>query len=97
VLVIDVVVEVVLDCHVRTGKAVISLYNLYVECLCTPCKDARKHCVELLFLYVHLPADAKEDFDLVIEQIVGVPCVLVAIVLELRELRNCVGTELVIA
>ena len=59
-------VEVVLNCHVRIGKAVISLYDLYIEHLRTPGKDAGKHCVELLLLYVHLPADTEENLYLII-------------------------------
>ena len=93
----DVVVEVVLDGHVRAGEAVVSLHNLYVESLCSPGEDAWKHCVELLFLNIHLPADTKEDLDLVIKQVVRIACVLVAIVPELRELRDCVGVESIVA
>lgn len=62
----DVMVEVVLDCHVRTSKAVVSLYNLYVECLCTSGQDTWKYGVKLLLLDIHLPADAEEDLDLVV-------------------------------
>ena len=63
----DVVVEVVLNCRVRTSKAVVSLYNLYIECLCSSSKDLGKYCVELLFFYVHLLVDTKEDLNLVIK------------------------------
>ena len=90
-------VEVGFNCYVRISKAVIPLYNLYVERLCTPGKDTGKHCVKLLFLDVHLPADAEEDLNLVIKQVVRIACVLVATVLELRELCDCVGVESIVA
>jgi len=48
--------------------------------------------VKLVLLYVHLLADAKEDLNLVIKQVVRIAYVFVAVVLELRELRafDCV-------
>ena len=73
-------VEVVLDCHVRIGKAVASLHNLYIERLCSSSKDTREHCVKLLLLDVYLPADAEEDLNLVIKQVVGVACILIAVI-----------------
>ena len=62
----DVMVEVILDCHVRTGKAVVPLYYLDIEHLCSPCEDTWKHSIEFFFFDVNLPADAEEDLDLVI-------------------------------
>jgi hypothetical protein len=53
--------------------------------------------MKLLFLYIYLLADTKEDLNLVIKQIVCIACVFVAIVLELRELRNYVSIKPVIA
>lgn len=96
-LIIDVIIEVVLDCHVSASKAVVSLYNLYVERLCTSSKDTGEHCVELLLLYFYLLADAKENFDLIIKQVVRVACVLVAVVLELKELRDRIRVESIVA
>jgi hypothetical protein len=97
VLIIDIIVKVVLNCYVRFSKAVNSLYNLYVECFCTSSKDTGKHSIELFFLDVYLLTDAKEDLNLIIKQIVRIACVFVAIVLELRELRNCASVKLIIA
>jgi len=97
VLVIDVVVKVVLNCYVRISKAVVSLHNLYVEGLSTPSKDTWKHCVKLVLLYVHLLADTKEDLNLVIKQVVRIACVFVAVVPELRELRNSVSIKPIVA
>ena len=97
VLMMDIMVEVVLDCHVRASKAVVSLHNLYVESLCSPGEDAWKHCVELLFLYLYLPADAEENLDLVIKQVVRIACVLVAVVPELRELCDRISVESIVA
>ena len=90
-------VKVVLNCHVRTNKAVVSLHDLYVEGLSTPGKDTRKYCVELVLLYVYLLADTKEDLDLVVKQVVRIACIFVAIVLELRELRDLVCVEAVVS
>jgi hypothetical protein len=97
VLIIDIIVKVVLDCYVCPSKAVASLYYLDVEHLCASYKDTGKHCVKLLFLYVYLLADTKEDLNLVIKQIVRIACVFVAIFLELRELRDYVSIKPVIA
>ena len=66
-LVVDVVVKVVLDYRVRTSKAVVSLYNLYIECLYTSSKDLGKYYVELLFFYIYLLVDAKEYLNLIIK------------------------------
>ena len=93
----DIMVEVVLDCHVRASKAVVSLYNLYVERLCASSKDAGEHRVELLLLYLYLPADAEEDFDLIIKQVVRIACVLVAVIPELRELCDRISVESIVA
>ena len=93
----DIMVEVVLDCHVRAGKAVVSLYNLYVERLCASSKDTGEHCVELLLLYLYLPADAEENLDLIIKQVVRIACVLVAVVPELGELRDHIRVESIVA
>jgi hypothetical protein len=59
-------VKVALNCHVRISKAVISLYNLYIERLCTPSKDIGEYCVKLLLLDIYLLADTKEDLNLII-------------------------------
>jgi hypothetical protein len=48
-------------------------------------------------LNIHLPADTKEDLDLVIKQVVRIACVLVAVVPELRELRDRIGVKSVVA
>ena len=53
--------------------------------------------MKLVLLDVHLLADAEEDLNLVIKQIVRIACVFVAVVLELRELRNSVGVKLIVA
>jgi hypothetical protein len=52
--------------------------------------------MELLFLDIHLLADAEEDFDLVVQEVICVPCVLVTVVSELRELRNSVCAQPVV-
>jgi hypothetical protein len=91
VLIIDIIVKVVLNYYVRFSKAITSLYNLYIEYFCSPSKDTGKYSIELFFLDVYLLIDAKEDLNLIIKQIVRIACVFIAIVLELRELRNCVS------
>jgi hypothetical protein len=96
-LMVDVMVEMVLDRHVRTGEAVVSLYDLDVEHLCAAGENTRKHCMKFLLLDVDLPTDAEEDLDLVIQEIVRVPCVLLAVVPDLRELRDRAGVKPVIA
>ena len=53
--------------------------------------------MKLVLLDVHLPADAEEDLDLVIKQIVRIACVFVAGVPELRELRDSVGVKSIVA
>jgi hypothetical protein len=65
-LIVDVIVEIVLDRHVRTGEAVVSLYDLDVEHLCAASENTRKHCMKFLLLDVDLLTDAKEDLNLVI-------------------------------
>jgi hypothetical protein len=97
VLIIDIIVKVVLNYYIRFGKAVTSLYNLYVECFCPPSKDTGKHSMELFFLDVYLLIDTEEDLNLIIKQIVRIACVFIAVILELGELRNCVGVQLIIA
>jgi hypothetical protein len=97
VLIIDIIVKVVLNCYIRFSKAITSLYNLYIECFCPPSKDIGKHSMELFFLDIYLLTDTKEDLNLIIKQIVRIACVFIAIVLELRELRNCVSVQLIIA
>jgi hypothetical protein len=96
-LIVDVIVKIVLNYYICLNKAVASLYYLDIEHLCTSCKDTGKHCVKLLFLYIYLLADTKEDLNLIIKQIVHIACVFIAIVLELRELRNYVSIKPVIA
>jgi hypothetical protein len=94
---IDIMVKIVLDYYVRLGKAIASLYYLDVEHLCASCKDTGKYYAKLLFFYVYLLADTEEDLDLVIKQIIRIACVFIAIVPELRELRDYVGIKPVIA
>ena len=53
--------------------------------------------MKLVLLDVHLLADAEEDLNLVIKQIVRIACVFIASVLELRELRNSVGVKPIVA
>lgn len=86
----------VLNYCIHASKAVISFYNLYIECLYTSSQYAGKHCVELLLLYVHLPADAKEDLDFIIKKIVRIACVLITTIPELRELRDSISIEPII-
>jgi hypothetical protein len=96
VLIIDIIVKVVLNYYVRFSKAVTSLYNLYLECFCTPSKDTRKHSIELFFLDIYLLTDTKEDLNLIIKQVVRIASVFITIVLELRELRNYISAKLII-
>ena len=93
----DVMVEMVLDRHVRTSEAVVSLYDLDVEHLCAAGKNTREHRMKLFLFDVDLPTDAEEDLDLVIQEIVRVPCVLLAVVPDLRELRDRGGVKPVVA
>jgi hypothetical protein len=65
-LIVDVVVEIVLDCHVRTGEAIISLYDLDVEHLCAASKNTREHRIKFFLFNVNLLIDTKEDLNLVI-------------------------------
>jgi hypothetical protein len=88
VLVIDVIVKVVLNCYIRTSKAITSFYNLYIERLYSPSKDTREHYVKLLLLDIYLLVDTKEDLNLIIKQVVCIAYILITIILELRELRN---------
>jgi hypothetical protein len=97
VLVMDIMVKMVLDCHVRLGKAVASFHNLDVEHFRASCKNAGKHCMKLLFLDIHLLTDAEEDLDLIVKQIVRIACIFVAVIPELRELRDCVGIQPIVA
>jgi hypothetical protein len=41
-LIIDVVIKIVLNYYIRTSEAVIPLYNLDIEYLCTSSKKIRK-------------------------------------------------------
>ena len=65
-LVVDVVVKIVLNCHVRTSEAIVSLYDLDVEHLCAASKNTRKHCIKFFLFNVNLLTDAKEDLNLII-------------------------------
>ena len=65
-LIVDVVVKIVLNCYVRTSEAVVSLYNLDVEHLCSSSENTRKHRVKFFLFNVNLLTDAKEDLNLVI-------------------------------
>jgi hypothetical protein len=67
VLIIDIIVKIVLDYYIRLGKAIASLYYLDIEHLCASCKDTGKYYVKLLFLYIYLLVDTKEDLDLIIK------------------------------
>jgi hypothetical protein len=53
--------------------------------------------MKLLFLDIHLPTDAEEDLDLIVKQIVRIACIFVAVILELRELRDCVSIQPIVA
>jgi hypothetical protein len=53
--------------------------------------------VELLLLYLYLPADAEENLDLIIKQVVRIACVLVAVVPELGELRDRIRVKSIVA
>ena len=53
--------------------------------------------MKLLLLDIYLLADAKEDLNLIIKQVVGIACVLVVVVPELRELRDRIGVESIVA
>jgi hypothetical protein len=66
VLIVDVIVKVALNCYIRISKAIISLYNLYIEYLYTPSKDIEEYYVKLLFLDIYLLVDTKEDLNLII-------------------------------
>jgi hypothetical protein len=66
VLIVDVVVKVALNYYIRISKAIISLYNLYIERLYLPSKDIREHYVKLHLLDIYLLVDAKEDLNLII-------------------------------
>jgi hypothetical protein len=65
-LMVDIIVEMVLDCHVRTGETVVSLYDLDVEHLCSSGENTWKHRMKLFLFDVNLLTDAEEDLDLVI-------------------------------
>jgi hypothetical protein len=97
VLVIDIIVEIVLNCYVRFGEAVASFYNLDVEHFRAFCENAGKHCMKLLFLNIHLLTDAEEDFDLIVKQIICITCIFIAVIPELRELRDCVSIQPIVA
>jgi hypothetical protein len=97
VLVMDIMIKIVLNYHVHLGKAVASFHNLDVEHFRASCENAGKHCMELLFLDIHLPTDAEEDLDLIVKQIVRIACIFIAVIPELRELRDCVGIQPIVA
>jgi hypothetical protein len=65
-LIIDVIIKIVLNYYIRTREAVISLYNLNVEYLCSTSKNTREYCIEFFFLNINLLADTKEDLNLII-------------------------------
>jgi hypothetical protein len=65
-LIMDVVIKIVLNRYVHTGEAVVSLYDLDIEHLCTSGENTRKHRIKLFLLNVNLPTDAEEDLNLVI-------------------------------
>ena len=96
-LIIDVVVEVVLNYYIRTSKVIISLYNLYIECLYLSSKNLEKYYIELLFFYIYLLVDTKEDLNLIIKQVVRITYILITLILEFRELRNYICVEPVVA
>jgi hypothetical protein len=64
-LIVDVIVGIV-DCYVRTSEAIVSLYDLDVEHLCTFSENTRKHRIKLFLFNVDLLTDAKEDLNLII-------------------------------
>jgi hypothetical protein len=49
-LIIDVVIKIVLNRYIRTSEAVVPLYNLDVEHLCTSSENTRKHCIKYFLL-----------------------------------------------
>jgi hypothetical protein len=65
-LIVDVIVEIILNRYVRTAKAVVSLYDLDVEHLCTAGENTRKHRMKLFLFNVDLLTDAEEDLNLII-------------------------------
>jgi hypothetical protein len=62
-LIIDVVIKIVLNYYIRTSEAVVPLYNLDVEHLCTSSKNTRKHYIKLFLFNINLLADTKEDLN----------------------------------
>jgi hypothetical protein len=71
-LMMDVVIKMVLNRHIRTREAVVSLYDLDVEHLCSSSENTREHRMEFFLPNVDLPTDAEEDLDLVVQEIVRV-------------------------
>jgi hypothetical protein len=65
-LITDVVIKIVLNYYIRTSEAVVSLYNLDVEHLCTSSENTRKHRIKLFLFNINLLADTKEDLNLII-------------------------------
>jgi hypothetical protein len=53
--------------------------------------------MKLLFLDIHLLIDTKEDLDLIVKQIVRIAYIFITIILELRELRDCVSIQPIVA
>jgi hypothetical protein len=52
--------------------------------------------MKLLFLDIYLLTDTKEDLNLIIEQIVRIAHIFITVILELREIRDCVSIQLII-
>ena len=59
-------VKIGLNYYIRASKAIISLYNLYIDYLYAPCKDIGKYSIQLFLLDINLPTDTKEDLNLII-------------------------------
>jgi hypothetical protein len=96
VLVIDIIFKIVLNYCICLSKAVASFYNLDIEHFRTSCENAGKYYMKLLFLDIYLLTDTKEDLNLIIEQIVRIAYIFITVILELREIRDCVSIQLII-
>lgn len=90
-------VEMVLDCHVRICKTVVSVYILYVKHFRSFGKDTGKNSMELFLLNVDLPADVEKDPDLVVQQIICIPSILLIVIPDLGKLGDGVGVQFFIA
>jgi hypothetical protein len=53
VLIVNIIIKVAFNYYIRISKAIISLYNLYIERLYLPSKDIKEYYVKLLFLDIY--------------------------------------------